>query len=479
MRRVSLGILLAVVSVIPAKATPSYDGAENARSSDAVLLPPMFVTPPHSPPVYGRALLRNWVPPDYPKDAFKEWLAGTVKLRLVIDKKGNVVSSRVLDATDKQFIKPAQDAVRKWTFSPALNASVPVACSMDTSVIFSPEDAHNRRKAVSDLPPEDEIPVIAPTTEATLNSTPEIDYPDSLFDRKLSGKAHFVCTVLANGRVTNPRILTASNVDFVLPALRAIRALQYNPRMQGDEPLAAEIEGDLKFDLAPSNAVGALAANMIAAPNGSEPAASIAPLTVVDPVFPYELLLKGEDGSATVAFTVGTSGFPTDMHVVATSEPEFGEALLAAVEASTFSTPVINGRSVTVSLVRQAKFTPSTFGSDSVQNPVGQLLASYRSGKIGNGSWMDSRLVPRYQVAPRYPSALKQRDHPSGQAVIEFVVDREGRARFPRIIACSAPEFGWAAATAVSQWVFDVPRIKDQPTAVRARIPFEFKAPTL
>ena len=83
--------------------------------------------PSEPQPVYGRALLRTWVPPEYPKDALKERLSARVSLRLVVDAKGVVASSRVLDASDPRFVEAAQSAVKKWAFSPALDASRPVA----------------------------------------------------------------------------------------------------------------------------------------------------------------------------------------------------------------------------------------------------------------------------------------------------------------------------------------------------------------
>jgi hypothetical protein len=55
-----------------------FQGRLSARSPEA------------SPPIYGTAFLRTWVPPEYPKDVLKEGLAGIVTLRLVVDAKGTV-----------------------------------------------------------------------------------------------------------------------------------------------------------------------------------------------------------------------------------------------------------------------------------------------------------------------------------------------------------------------------------------------------
>lgn len=76
-----------------------------------------------------------------------------------------------------------------------------------------------------------------------------------------------------------------------------------------------------------------------------------------------------------------------------------------------------------------------------------------------------------------YPPALKQGDKPAGTAMIEIVIDREGRARLPRIVSATREEFGWAAATAAAQWVFQPPMRGGHAVDVKVRVPFEFTAP--
>ena len=89
---------------------------------------------------------------------------------------------------------------------------------------------------------------------------------------------------------------------------------------------------------------------------------------------------------------------------------------------------------------------------------------------------MDTRLNPRFQVPPAYPEALRA-EKPEGQAMIEFLVDREGRGRLARVVSATREEFGWAAATAVNQWVFDPPRRGGLPVDIRVSIPFQFSLP--
>jgi len=434
------------------------------------------VLPEGSAPVYGTALLRKWVPPEYPKDALKEGRAGVVTLRLAVDAKGAVVSSRVLDASDPRFVDSAQRAVKEWVFSPALDAGKPVACEMDAPVVFSPAQGRKGTPG-SSLPTPDQMPVPAAVTEAEIVSTSDLDYPDTLFDRKLSGLAHYFCKVLPDGSVSNPRITFATHVDFVLPALKALGEQKYKPRMRGDVPVESEVEGILRFDLTRGSTAGALAANMISAPDGNPPSGQVEPRVIADAVFPYDLLQNGKGGSATVLFTVDEKGSPTNVRVRDASDTEFGESLVAAAEMSAFSTPIVDGRAVSVELMRHAEFSATSSENGGASDPIARLLADLRAGKIGSGAGLDARLAPRYTISPTYPGALRTGGRPSGQAVVEFLVDRDGRARLPRIISATERQFGWAAATAVSQWVFDVPRRGGQPVDVRVQIPFQFKAP--
>jgi TonB family protein len=451
--------------------------AESLPQPQAQAARPPSPEPAEYAGVFGHALLVSWVRPVYPPDALKQGLGGTVTLRLLIDKKGNVQKSRVLDSTDSRFIGSAQTAVGKWQFSPAMDDSKPVAGWMDVPVIFSPSNPFFKGPSPS-LPPEEQLPYQSPTTPARLDSDPDVVYPDSLFDRKLSGWARFSCVVLPDGSTAQPQILAATHVDFVLPAFNAVEHLKYLPRMNGDTPVEAEVRGELKFNVYPQDDAGALAADKITAPDGTPAAAGLRPDVVVDPVWPYDLLIGGEGGSAVVRFTVDESGAPRDVRVSAASNPSFGDSLVAAMESSSFLPPAIDGHSVKVSLIKRAEFSPIDLSAQTESNPLARLIMAIRSNKIEETRSLGSKLDPIYRLSPIYPSSLKGAGGPAGDAEIEFIIDRGGRARFPRIISATDNRFGWAAAIAVSQWVFQVPRINGQPVDVRVRIPFHFNPQT-
>jgi TonB family protein len=431
---------------------------------------------PGDAPVSGAALLRTWAPPVYPPDALKERTGGIAVIRMVVDEKGNVASARVLDASDPRLGEAALAAVRKWVFSPALDEGRPVAMSMDAPVEFSPDEAASARKP-GFLPPADQTPQPSQRTPGKANESYSADYPDALLDRDVSGIVRFSCTIAPDGRAVAVKVIVASHSDFVIPALRSLDRWTFTPAMQGDLPIQSDVDGEISFESTVRDFGKVLAANHITAPDGSPPSDSPEVRVYADPVWPFEALIKGDGGSADVTYTVGGEGQPTDVEVKAATSPEYGEALAAAIEACYYARAMSAGHPVTTRLMQHADFTAIAPGAGDDSDPVVRLVAAVRAKQVGGTQGLDEKLTPIYRVPPAYPGALRKAGSPTGGAVIEFIIDREGRARLPQIISATNEKFGWAAATAVSRWVFKAPLRKGQPVDVRVRIPFSFKAP--
>jgi TonB family protein len=452
----TLGILLPALAV-------SVFGADPALS-------------PKDMPLYGTALLRSWEAPAYPTEALRERVGGLVVVRIVVSETGAVTAARVLDSSDTRLADAALAAARKWVFSPALENGRPVAISMDAPVEFSPDDASKKRKP-GFLPPADQIPQASPKVPAKPNDTYTADYPESLLDRKLSGLVRFKCTVNPDGHAVAVTVVGATHPDFVFPALRSLDRWTFTPGMQGDLPDTSEVEGNITFDANASGAAEVLEANHITGPDGKPPALQPEPRVVADPVWPYDLLVNGEAGSAVVTYTVSDEGEPQDVQVQSETKPEFGASLVAAVEEGFFVKATDGRQAAAVQLMQRAEFAPVPADANGDGDPVARLLAALRAKQVGDAKGLDERLTPIYRVPPTYPGALRKAGGPSGRAEIEFIIDRDGRARLPRIVSASNEAFGWSAATAVAQWVFKAPLRNGQHVDVRARIPFDFKAP--
>lgn len=179
--------------------------------------------------------------------------------------------------------------------------------------------------------------------------------------------------------------------------------------------------------------------------------------------------MAGETGDAEVKFVVGEDGGTRFVDLLSASGPEFGAALVAAVESWRFRPAAKGGERVAVTMSVRHHFALKASGEDR------RLAAALKDG-IPTAKGLDRPLVPRWRVPPGYPAALRI-EQPAGTADIEFIIDRTGRARLAQATAATNEAFGWAAATAISQWLFDPPMRNGQPVDVRVSIPVNFSPP--
>lgn len=278
-----------------------------------------------------------------------------------------------------------------------------------------------------------------------------------------------------------PRILAATHVDFVRAGIDVMARWRFEPAKQGDLPVPAPQRAALDFEYvkAEDETVDVLASNGLSLVKTENLAAldqQPAPLVVVDPVYPYELLLTGIEGEAVADFEIGANGAVGSVTVRHATHPEFGRALGAALEACWFQPAQKEGHKVATLATKRQRFSLAEEGE--AGKSLARLVERLRSGDTaGLGArGLDGRLTPCYQVPPAYPDTLRT-EKPNGAATIEFIVDRDGRGRLARIISATREEFGWAAATAVEQWIFEPPRRGGQPVDVRVSIPFSFQPP--
>jgi TonB family protein len=80
------------------------------------------------------------VVPKYPHEAMRRHIDGMVVLRIDYDGKGHVVASRLHDGApqvDVSFVRSAQDAARRWTFSPEIVGGHGLAGSTIVPICFA------------------------------------------------------------------------------------------------------------------------------------------------------------------------------------------------------------------------------------------------------------------------------------------------------------------------------------------------------
>ena len=191
------------------------------------------------------------------------------------------------------------------------------------------------------------------------------------------------------------------------------------------------------------------------------------------PVYPYELLIAGKSGWADASCVVDYMGRPLFAAPQGSSDPAFAKAIVAMVEASDYEPGKRGKHTVMAPLIEHYQFT----GESSLDPEARRVLQALRAGTTGftSASELDERPRAVRQQSPAYPRALKD-DGLTGQAEIEFVVDHDGRVLFPRIVSATHEDFGWAAATAVSQWRYQPPTSNGKRVDTIMRVPVLFDA---
>ena len=424
---------------------------------------------PPPPDVESEALLKVFVPPAYPGEALKAKRDGRVEVDFIVDENGSVTEVKAVDSTDPMFDAPALEAVRRWKFEPALSGGTRIAMGMSGPVAFSIARLKNKKPSVG-LPPMEEWPHTSRKVPARVVSAPDPDYPNEIYDRKLPGQVNLELNIGSDGRISSRRVLWASHGAFVAEALRVSDHWKFEAAHQGLLAVATTMRSPVTFGVLGARPAEICRANGLQLDDETSVDGWPEPVVMQEPVYPSEKLLAGETGSARAHFTIGINGRVEDFTPGESSAPEFEASLAAAVEAWLFRPATKDGAAVPARVTIQYEFRVAD------DSPLARLAGELKAGTVGSARGLDAPLQVLWRGFPVYPAVLKG-DKPEGEADIEFVIDRDGRARLPRIVSATRPEFGWAAATAINQWVFAPPSRGGEPTEVRVRVPVSFAPP--
>ena len=204
-----------------------------------------------------------------------------------------------------------------------------------------------------------------------------------------------------------------------------------------------------------------------------------APVEQIPVVYPYDLATAGVEGNAVVQFNVDAKGYVGEVAVVNASHPAFGFAAKGMIEAERFAPPVQDGKAVArPGLKQEVRFTIASLNAD-----TRALLDELKKPQPDITKARELDAVPPKLITavnPVYPHSLLAAVGPAakgGEAVVECIIDRQGRVLLPRIISATTEDCGWAAATALLRWKFEPPTKGGKAVATRIQIPLEFIPP--
>ena len=197
------------------------------------------------------------------------------------------------------------------------------------------------------------------------------------------------------------------------------------------------------------------------------------------PVFPYELVQMGvREGSARVALSVSPAGKLEDVLVVAYTHRPFADATVAAVRRWRFRPAQIDGQPVAATTTVSVDFRLEGTAVISLNSSEHLIALFYRLPTDGNSfrpalpNELDQMPVAIASPSPVWPDEVAATTH--GRVAVEFYIDENGQPRMPGVSEDEDPRLAALAVNALSQWRFEPPRAKGQPTVVRAVQIFDF-----
>jgi TonB family protein len=323
-------------------------------------------------------------------------------------------------------------------------------------------------------------------TKVVITEQPSISYPRSMLQYQLEGDVLVTCTIDAQGNIVNPVVKRSSHPTFEKLAIQTLLNTAFKPSIVNGIAVSREITMPYAFRIGPgaNNADREINSPYKLPTKAAEslPAAlqfdKQAAVKVAAPVvYPRDLLLKGETGTATVSVYVDSKGIVTDVNVDKATHPEFGEATKAMMYNWTFYPPQKDGKAMASAFVWEQQFKREEFTTQFTKR-TRDLLFELDSSKpdITAADQLDNVLKVRYQPMPFDPvvTAAGQPREPE-TIIVEFYVDPDGTVQLPKALSANNAERGWAAVSAAKRWMYNVPTVKGKPVYALKQVAFEFK----
>jgi TonB family protein len=201
-------------------------------------------------------------------------------------------------------------------------------------------------------------------------------------------------------------------------------------------------------------------------------------------IYPPALLMEGvSSGEVWMLITVDDTGTLTDAMITRTTHQGFAPEALRVARGLTYRPARIDGNPVSVRTEIHLSFesTGQVMTLDS-NSTLQQLIAFAGRGDFINHlctpNELDGMPTLLQTVAPLHPRKANDGSATEGRAVLDFIIDENGKPRMPVVLSSTDIDFAAAAASALAQWRFTPPSRRGQPVAVQVRQEFIFSPST-
>jgi TonB family protein len=392
---------------------------------------------------------------------------GMIWGRVTIDAAGDPQKVILEPGVSDRLLPFVESALRQWRFAPARRGGQPIAADLRLAFLACP--------SMAPVPTTWKPPRVLPSSQKPPT------YPFSMEKSGIEGQVLLAFVVDREGAVRDPVVVRSNNPAFDVPAVECVLKWKFEPSTVDNQPVNARMTVPIVFQFDNSRGREAYSVD-----SPSRKAKQQIPEKlrydvnpklrgIVNPVFPYAPLRNDQQGKAIVLLAVSPAGAVVQTKVVEATLPEFGLALAAAAETFEFDPALKDGHPIPAALRFEQEFGPHAENRIVTNDDLSLLKREKKKPEsIINANKLDVPLKPLSRRPPVFPLALRGKVD-KGEAVIELLVDEEGRVRLPRIVEASDPAFGYAAVQAVAQWLFTHPQSNGKVAVVRVRVPFSFE----
>ncbi len=295
--------------------------------------------------------------PKYPLALRASRLRGEVLVEFVVTEEGRVTDATIARTNNPAFNEPALEAIRKWTFEPAIRNGKPVKAKMQQPITFdlvgtNADDAYTvsgGRKGNSKLPPE-----LRYDTPPKVRGVIVPVYPYDLRRDGIKGKAAAGMMINEAGQVVRIEIVEATKPEFGQALTAALETFSFDPALKDGKPIPSFLRFEQEFnatefrDPESERLLSAEKKHPEKIATAKELDGALKPISRQRPVFPLLQREKNGKGQAMVDLIVDDEGYVRLPRIVSASAPAFGYAAVQAVSQWRFESPKAKGKAVAV-----------------------------------------------------------------------------------------------------------------------------------
>lgn len=326
-----------------------------------------------------QALLIRKVAPVYPPLARQARIQGTVVLRIVINKAGEVRDVQLVSG--HPMLAPAAiEAVKQWMYQPYMKDGEAIDVSSNVQVSFKMPDEPTSGGTIAAqggvitgvVASSTGGGIRASEAEMRAQRIQQTDpiYPPMAIRQKVQGTVVLDAQISATGAVEN-LMLISGHPMLTAAAIEAVKQWRYRPYVINGNPVAVTSMVRLQFILTDNDTAGVVREPtplQAMKPNEASPGTRL-PLRVrvsagvsqgllvskVNPVYPEEARREHVQGIVVLQATIDREGNVTDLDLI-NGDPLLAPAAIEAVKQWKYRPYLLNGEAVEVHTQVQVNF---------------------------------------------------------------------------------------------------------------------------